>query len=388
MYLSRLCAFPAVLLFTAVLPAQIRPAPANPGNNPNIPNNPNTTTGTLGHRTTMPSMTGVIMLTGKVQLDDGSAPPEPVRLERVCLGRPHAEGFTDPKGHFVLNLGQDLDAMPDASEAPSGNQMPGGNPMGGVRESQLQNCELRAVFAGFRSDSIPLANRRYLDNPDVGTIVLHRTANVQGLTISATSALAPKDARKAYEKGLEAERRNKPDEAQKELQKAVDAYPKYAAAWFALGRVYESRDHFDQAREAYNRSVAADANYVNPYERLYQLDMRDGKWQDVAEVSAKVLRLNPFDFPQAYYINAFANLKLKNWDAAEKSAREAVKLDTAHQNPRAWYVLGISLANKQAFSEAADFLRQYLQMAPDEKDNAVVRKQLAEIEESARAKPQ
>jgi TolA-binding protein len=66
-----------------------------------------------------------------------------------------------------------------------------------------------------------------------------------------------------------------------------------------------------------------------------------------------VMHLNPYDFPLAYYFNALANLRLNKLDAAEKSAREAVKLDTGHKEPREVYLLGIILANKQQFKEAA-----------------------------------
>lgn len=52
-------------------------------------------------------------------------------------------------------------------------------------------------------EQIHLGTRRALDNPDVGTIILHRPANVEGLTISA-SAVAAKDARKSYDKAPKA----------------------------------------------------------------------------------------------------------------------------------------------------------------------------------------
>ena len=37
------------------------------------------------------------------------------------------------------------------------------------------------------------------DNPDVGSIVLHRLSGVEGTSVSATSYNAPKDAKKARE---------------------------------------------------------------------------------------------------------------------------------------------------------------------------------------------
>ena len=68
----------------------------------------------------------------------------------------------------------------------------------------MAGCELRASLAGFRSDVVNLSGRRMFDNPDVGTIILHRQANVEGTTISRTTLEAPKDARKAYDKAREA----------------------------------------------------------------------------------------------------------------------------------------------------------------------------------------
>ena len=65
----------------------------------------------------------------------------------------------------------------------------------------MMNCELRANVAGFTSDTIDLFNRRTADNMDVGTIVLHRLAGVEGTSISVTSMMAPKAAKKAYEQG-------------------------------------------------------------------------------------------------------------------------------------------------------------------------------------------
>lgn len=363
------------------------PGSISPSGTPNNPTFGTNSAGTLGS-----GRTGPMLLTGKVVLNDGTVPSEPVRIERVCSdrggGRPHPEGYTDSKGRFSITLGQEQDIMPDASETQSRADSIGSGSINGISQTELMTCDLRAVLPGFTSDAISLATHRYLDNPDVGTIVLHRMENVEGLTVSATSALAPKDARKAYEKGLEDARKAKPDDAQKQFEKAVAVYPKYAAAWFQLGVLYEQSDHIDDARKAYTQAIAADSNYINPYERLYLLGAKEQKWKDVAQTSDRVLHLNPYDFPGAYYFNAIANFELGNLDAAEKSGREAVKLDKTHQNPRTNYVLGIILAKKGQFAPAAECLRAYLQAAPDAKDADTVRQQLAQLEKAASGHPQ
>ncbi len=314
-----------------------------------------------------------IVLMGKVVLDGGAAPDTPVKIERVCGAAPRAEGFTDANGNFSIVLGQEQSGIPDASETPSRGS-----------STQLSGCELRALLPGYRSGTVSLSNTR-MDNPNVGTIFLHRLSNVSGLTTSATSNLAPKDARRAYKKGLRAIKNDKQDEAQKLLQHAVDIYPKYAVAWFELGRLHERRGHADQAQEAYRQSIAADSKYINPYERLYLRAYHEGKWQDAADISDHVLRLNPFDFPNAYYYNAVANLRLNRLDTAEKSAREAVKLDSGHRDAKVYYALGYILGQRRKYSEAAENLKTYLALAPAGKVADDVRKQLSDIERSALA---
>src|SRR5207253_2766610 len=119
------------------------------------------------------------------------------------------------RGYFTIQLGQNTGVFADASTE-LGGFGPGGPTFGGaggnsnVTEQQLNSCELRASLAGYRSDSIPMFNIRQLNRNDVGTIVLHYIGNVQGLTTSATSALAPKDARKAFERGSKDIDSNKP----------------------------------------------------------------------------------------------------------------------------------------------------------------------------------
>jgi tetratricopeptide (TPR) repeat protein len=333
-----------------------------------------------------------IFITGKVVLDDGTPLTESVVIERVCNGNPRPEAHTDGKGRFSFQLGQNREVFVDLSEASDVNVRGRSDPnsLGGIRATDLIGCELRAVLPGYRSDAVSLFNHRYLDNPDVGTIVLHRIANVEGLTTSAISARAPKEARKAYEKGLEAARKNKSDEALKQFEKAVAVYPQYASAWFELGKVHEKENRVADARKAYAQSLAADSKYINPYERLYMLAFKDANWQEVADTTSRVIHLNPYDFPGAYYFNGVANLQLDKLDLAEKSAREAVNMDKAHRNPKTSYVLGLILARRGDLNESAQFLRAYIDAAPTAPDVELVRKQLVQVESALRpgAKPE
>jgi tetratricopeptide (TPR) repeat protein len=332
-------------------------------------------------------------LSGRVLLDDGTPPPESVVIERVCNGRNRPEAYTDSKGRFSFQLGQNNSLMiADASSEDSGGfGMPrtGTQRSGGgsnLSERDLYACEIRASLPGYRSDLVSLAGRRRMDNPDLGTIVLHRLGNVEGTTISATSILAPKDAKKAFEKGSEALRKKKYEEAEKQLQKAVEIYPKYAAAWNALGEAQQKQSNIEGARKAFEQSLVADSKYLAPYLHLAALSLDEKKWQDAADASDRLIRLDPVDYPGAYFFSAVANLNLamagdaKRLEEAEKSAREALKLDPNHRMPGIHHVLGVILANKRDFTGAAEQLKSYLQYAPSAQDGDQVRRTLVEVE--------
>ncbi|MGE5569359.1 MAG: tetratricopeptide repeat protein [Rhodospirillales bacterium] len=336
-----------------------------------------------------------IYLSGRVLLEDGTPPPESVTIESICNGVVRQQAYTDSKGRFSFQWGQNTHLMMDASTSSMDSGMPmgaGGSSMGGSRgmgslgrgtPENLMGCELRASLAGFRSDMLSLAGRRPMDNPEVGVIVLHRLGNVEGTTISVTSLQAPKDAKKAYEKGTEAFKKKKWADAQKNLEKAVQIYPKYAAAWFELGQVYHEQKNVEQTRNAYLKSLEADPKFLKPYMQMAVISASESKWEEVERYTAELLRLDPFDFAPAYFYNSVANFNLRRLDAAEKSAREGIKLDTQNQLPKMQHVLGVILANKRDYVGAAEHLRAYLLHAPNAQDADVVRKQLSEIERFA-----
>jgi len=113
--------------------------------------------------------------------------------------------------------------------------------------------------------------------------------------------------------------------------------------------------------------------------------LREEKWRDAADASERVLQADATAYPSAYYLNAMANLRIGNLDAAEKSARAAIRLDKANRNPRTSYVLGLVLAEKHEFAQAADALNSYLRAAPNAPDSETVREQLSNIEKSAKS---
>jgi tetratricopeptide (TPR) repeat protein len=335
-----------------------------------------------------------IFLQGKVMTDNGTPPPESAVIELVCNGQPRPQGYTDTKGRFSFQLGQNQSMMADASYG-AGNDMGTSMDRSGrssqssfptapgsrnYSERDLMGCELRANLPGYRSDPVNLSGRRVLDNPDLGTIFLHKLGNVEGFTYSLTTAAAPKDAKKALDKGVDAGKKGKFPDAEVQLQKAVELYPKFAVAWYELGRTQEAQNKLEDAQKSYQQAVQADERYISPYLQMAQIAMREKKWPEVLESTNRVIKLDPYSYPGAYYLNAVANLQEQKLDAAEKSARETIKLDRDHKFMKASHVLGVILAQKQDYAGALVEMKSYLAQRPDGSDADFVRKQIVELE--------
>ncbi|HLW87795.1 MAG TPA: tetratricopeptide repeat protein [Terriglobales bacterium] len=356
----------------AVIPpadAQSRPGPRGSGPITNrVPDSANPTG----------NMNITAFISGKVTLEDGSELTEPAAIQTICRGDRHTRTYSDHHGGFSFELGE-------PSQNSTGDLSDASNAM--ITRSSMQrdernwrDCEVQAVLGGFSSEVIELASRmNTLESTDVGRIVLHRMEHVEGTSISVTSALAPSGARRALEKGRNAEKKKNWNQAAQAFQKAVRIYPKYAAAWFELGRVQMMKKDPAAAKLSFERALTADAKYVPPYQGLAELAFQSKQWAEVVHTTEQTLALDPVSYPAAYFYNAVANYYLPNLDAAEKSARQGIKVDSQHQIAKLNYVLGIVLLKKQNYLQAAFYFNQYLKLTTDSSELEATNRQLAEI---------
>lgn len=345
-----------------------------------------------------------VFLTGRVMVDDGTVPSERVSIERVCSGQARREAYVDSHGQFGFQLGGGLQVFQDASVSSSydparnmaGLGGSGSSQLGalgtspqGVTQQELMSCELRASAPGFFSDNIPLAGRQLFDNPDVGIIVLHRIAKVDGSPVSATSFKAPKEAKKAFEHGQSLLKKGKKDEAASEFNKAIEVYPTYAEALSHLADLDVEKGQNEEAKKLYQRAMDADSRYLLPYFGMTILSAREQDWNATANFSERALALNAYQFPIAYFYNAVANYNLNKLDVAEKNARAARRLDSQHRLPRIDYLLANILMRRNDYAGAAEQLRSFLAYESSGTDAEGARAMLKDVEQRiASATPQ
>jgi Tfp pilus assembly protein PilF len=315
----------------------------------------------------MPQVTATT-LTGKVMMEDGTAPPGPVVIQRFCAdGTVVSETVTDQKGRFSA----DLSARYHEGVSGRASQL---NPLAG--------CKIRGVLGGYSSDEIDLAKSKLASGNDVGKMVLHKREGSAGVAVSETTQGAPKDARKSYDKGRELLlQKGRLDDAQKSFEKAVALYPQFAAAWNELGTLYAQKGMPAEARNAYRSAIGADARFVPPIDGLAFVSAQESKWDEVTQLTGDVIRLDPVDYPRSYFLNGMAKYRARDFDGAEKSTREAIKVDGLHEFPQAQFQLALILIMKRDNAAAAEQLRAYIAAYPKGGDVPAAQKELAALDE-------
>ena len=382
----------AVLLPDAVAqkPPAPAPPPSPPPSRPAIPSPPSST----------PSQPGedlVMFLRGRVATNDGAPVPNDVLVARVCDNRVRQEVYASLHGDFSMQLGSRADSFPEASaDSTSPFGVASKDSSTGISRSQVTKCELRVSASGFHSSVISLLDLdTFGGSVDVGVIVVRRATKIEGTTLDATSYKAPKDARRAYEKGLQAERNGKLADARKYFETSVEIYPSSANAWFHLGAVLQKENQNDAARTAYVKATTINTKFLPPYLFLALMAYEAENWREVlkltghildldplnqADVTGYVVDLDPLNYAEAYFYNSVANYKLNNIEDAEKSALKAERLDLRTLFPQLHLLLAEIFTRKNNYALAIEEIQTYLALAPDAKDADQEREQLAKLE--------
>jgi hypothetical protein len=311
-------------------------------------------------------------LVGNVSIAGGSLPWDPIPLTVNCDGKARYTSATDPKGRFLI--------------APAGNgpSEVGNSELKPKFATQFVGCSVQAALPGFDSSSVTIVNRNMQDDPNIGTITLKREDNSTGGAISSTTAAAPKDAMKAYDKARTEWLDQKPDKAQHDLEKATQVYPQFAEAWYQLGKIQEPA-HPQDAYNSFSKAVAADPKFVLPYQQLAPIAAQAGKWQEVVDDTSHELEFNPRGTPQSWYYNALGNFKLGKVDVAEASATKCLAMDPLHTAPNDEQLLAVILAGKGDYAGALQHLRNCLTYVPPGPSADVIKQQIAQLEPAAAA---
>ncbi len=297
-----------------------------------------------------------LAVSGRVLLESKQPPPEPVPVEYSCRGTALAT-LTDTKGRFDIVIGTQQVARTSLA-----NSLPA-----------LEGCRVQVRIPGFEEILVTLKHPQGPADLNVGDLVLKSVGEQGKAVFSELGRNAPGKARSNYAKALEAFNAGKPDEALTALDKAISAFPQYAAALQAKGYVLELTGQRDAARQAYEQAVAADPAYAKPVVQLSEMAADDQNSEDAARWAAKANRLVPGAFPSVYLTEGSAYFNLRRFDHAEQAARAGLHSDPNGMYPGLHRLLGEVLYHKGDYAGAREEFDHYLTDAPQAADIVTVR---------------
>lgn len=309
-----------------------------------------------------------VWLMGKVAVEGGSAPPDSVKIVLRCGDTERAQAFSSRNGEFSLmftpgDSGPDEGAASRESSKTISTHPPS--------FANGNGCELDADSPDYVSKSLPLPLVGEIagDINQVGTIVLYPRTAAQGTTVSATSLAAPDQAKKAFEKGQEQERKGKFQAACDFFRRAVQVYPQYAIAWLELGRTQIKQNDLNSAQQSFHEATSQDAQLVGGYEGLAEVALREQKWKDLAYSTRKILDITPETDAKIWFLNSAANFNLGDLNRAEAGVVRGIHLDSAHHVPQLEYLYGVILAQRASYGPAIQHLQAFLQMSPSPEES-------------------
>jgi Tfp pilus assembly protein PilF len=307
-------------------------------------------------------------LLGKLTVAGEPLPWEPILVTVSCDGKVVYATQTDAGGHFGIVA----PAVPGAVTAQSDAQR--------QMAVHFEGCLVQGSVSGFHSNSITVTQHNLRDDPNLGTLLLSRDATSSATILSGTTSSAPPNAIKAFEKAHAEMIERNPAGAQKDLKKAAEIYPKFAEAWFQLGKL-QAASESQAAASSFSKAMQADPKFVLPYEQLAAMAAQEGKWEQVLENTTHVLTLYPDGTPQTWYLNALANFQLGKADVAESSANKSLAIDPRHTVMNTDQLLAVILASQGDYAGALQHLRNSLTYLPPGQNSDLVRQQISQLEQ-------
>ena len=317
-----------------------------------------------------------LYLSGKVTLPDGSPPPEPAIVYLYCPSGRQPQAYTNDKGQFNFPVGgaqhrRVIDASRTGPSAPVGASGPDRSFV------DLTQCELRAYLPGYTSSKINLGRRSVFEATEVGTLILTPASKGHGTLISLNTLAAPRNARKAYEKAQQELTKQKPNlkKVLKLLQKAVKAYPEFAAAWNLIGETRIRTGDLEGARNALQKAAQADSKFATPLVTLALMALEQRNMKEAARLADQAVELVP-NLAEAHYYRALAYWSLNQPELAEESVRAVEAAGETSRYPRLHFILGNIYAQRGDVRAAAGEFERFIELESDSRAAKAARQQL------------
>lgn len=320
---------------------------SNPGNT----NNPGRSAGATSHT-----------VRGKIFLPSGNLPEQRIRVvPEISSGGIASEAFSDTVGNFEfrgLPSGTYRVVVPsDARSYDSAQETVE------VYGSFSRTFTLQVYLKDKNSDLVAKPKEKVLSAADIQEV--------------------PKEAKKIYDQGVKLAKSNKPEDASKRFQQALDIFPDYLHALNKLGEQMAMLNKPAEAQTLFERAIAINTKFALPHINLGML-MLNQKRFDEAVAALETGNRNDDGFPMGH-LNLGLALMMKPQPELDRAERELLR--TLEMGRRDFVYVRKYLFNlnvrRQTMDKAAEQLEAYLREAPDAPDAPEVRQMLDKVKKAA-----
>lgn len=200
-------------------------------------------------------------------------------------------------------------------------------------------------------------------------------------------AIQPKHTEALYGLGIIAQQMNQPEKAEEYFSSSVKVQPKFIQGWFSLGNLRQSRGQYQAAEQAYQQALKLRPDSAPICNNLGYVLQQQGKWSSAASYYQKALEIEPeciaadVNWGNALYAQAklstdkqihYAKLnyqlglnrhRVQDWQTAIIYYRQAILMQPDLVD--AHYHLGLILQQQRELTAALACYQHVLQLDPD-----------------------
>lgn len=180
------------------------------------------------------------------------------------------------------------------------------------------------------------------------------------------------DARALYDKGLDAYKNNRDEEAVEDFKQAVELDPDFAEAHYRLGLALnvvgekdEAANSFEQAVKAYEKQTRQDPKNSDAYYFLGLCYEKLDKYEDAVRALRESVKTSPEENDDKYYELAFAQFRLAQYDDSVRALNKTLEI-----NPNNYMAQDLLAKAKEGEQRVEEIRRHQEQMLKQKNSNA------------------
>ena len=181
-------------------------------------------------------------------------------------------------------------------------------------------------------------------------------------TVSALELNVPGNAKKEFQKGVEALGRKDLGESEKRFRRAIELHPQYAMAWNHLGVVYMQQGHPAEGADAFEKAVGLNDHYASALINIGKARMEQKQPAVAEQLLERAVAADPRD-PEALTVLASVQYTRKEYAAAAATATRVHPLGDERFAVAHW-IAGRSYEEQQKDAEAIAEYTIFLKEAP------------------------